>query len=110
MLKDRKENIKILAHDFWCCINEIQKYLDMTICEECWTILSVTPTKIKIVNAELNEDENEEGQVPANHFQKSVCPNCKTENSHPAGMIEVRCSNCKKMFTVENIEGKGGES
>ena len=104
MLKDKKETIFLLGHDFWCAIQEANKYLDKAICSDCWDLISVRPLKTKIVNAVLNEDENQEGQVPDSNFAKMKCPHCGAENNFPAGMSEVKCANCKQSFTT-NDEG-----
>ena len=107
MLKDKKETIFLLGHDFWCAINEASKYLDETVCEDGWALISVKPLKTKIGNAILNEDENEDGQVGAENFNRTTCPHCKKLNVTPTGMEKTTCVHCHKEFVIaENLENK----
>jgi hypothetical protein len=110
MLKDKKETINLLGHDFWCAINEASQYLDETICEDGWALISVRPLKIKIGNAILNEDENEDGQVSAEDFNRTTCPHCSTLNVFPKGMTTGKCQRCKQEFVIADNPEKKEES
>ena len=110
-LKEKVEICYCLGHNFNCCEGNIAAYLDEEVAPDCWELLSIVPKpKINIINAYLDSEEDDDGQVSAEHFVRATCPSCAQLNVFPLGMETGKCQKCKKEFVIADNPEKKEES
>jgi hypothetical protein len=104
--RDIADKFRISGCTFNCALNQIFNYLDATVGEDEYEILSIKVEHIVNEGHECQSENSVEGEFVV---VKCSNPKCGFENHIPLGLNETKCIKCGERIEVPEPDGQNGD-